>query len=70
MSEISSRIDAIELINSDRQTPDDEDVRFELRCAACGYGAVVRIPPEACPVCRGTLWEHVPSHRTDEVFAA
>jgi rubrerythrin len=70
MSGISSRIDAIKLINSDEQSPDDEDARFELRCVACGYCAAVRIAPEACPMCRGTVWEHVPSHRTDEVFAA
>jgi len=70
MSGISSCIDAIKLVNSDEQTPDDEDARFELRCVACGYGAAVRIAPEACPMCRGTVWEHVPSHRTDEVFAA
>jgi hypothetical protein len=31
MSGISSCIDAIKLINSDKQTP-DEDARFELRC--------------------------------------
>jgi hypothetical protein len=70
MSGISSCIDAIKLINSHEQTPDGEDARFELRWAACGYGAAVRIAPEACPMCRGTVWEHVPSHRTDEVSAA
>ena len=70
MSGISSRLDAIKLINADKQRPDDEDARSELRCAACGYGAAVRIAPEACPKCRGTIWEHVPSHRTDDVFAA
>jgi len=70
VSGISSCIDAIRLINSDDQTPDDEDARFELRCAACGYGAAVRIAPEAWPMCRGTVWEHVPSHRADEVFTA
>jgi rubrerythrin len=69
MSGISSCIAAIKLINSDKQTPDDEDARFELRCAEC-YGAAVRIAPEACPMCRGTVWEHVPSRCTDEVFAA
>ena len=60
MSGISSCIDAIRLINSDDQTPDDEDARFELRCVACGYGAAVRIAPEAWPMCRGTVWERVP----------
>jgi hypothetical protein len=29
MSGISSRLDAVKLINSDKQTPDDEDARFE-----------------------------------------
>jgi rRNA maturation endonuclease Nob1 len=70
MSGIPSRMDAIKLINSDEQTPDDEDARFELRCAACGYRTAVRIALEACPMCRGTVWEHPPSHRTGEVFAA
>jgi hypothetical protein len=63
MSGISSCIDAIKLINSDKQAPDDQDARFELRCAACGYGAAGRIAPEG-PMWRGT------SLRTDEVFAA
>jgi hypothetical protein len=31
---------------------------FELRCSSCGYGVVVRIAPEACPMCLGTVWEH------------
>jgi len=39
---------------------DDYGARVELRCAACGYGASVRNEPEACPMWRGTVWEHVP----------
>src|SRR5262245_61951971 len=31
---------------------------FELRCSSCSYGVVVQIAPEACPMCRGTVWEH------------
>jgi hypothetical protein len=34
--------------------------KIELVCAGCGYGVVVRIPPEACPMCRATVWEHAP----------
>jgi len=37
----------------------DDGARFELRCAACGYGVVVRIAPDTCPMCKGTVWEHV-----------
>jgi rubrerythrin len=33
--------------------------RFELRCVACGYGIVVRIAPERCPMCGTSTWEHV-----------
>jgi hypothetical protein len=29
----------------------------DVRCAGCGYGAVVRTLPEACPMCRGETWE-------------
>ena len=36
----------------------DAEARFELRCTACGYGVVVRIAPDACPMCRGSIWEH------------
>jgi hypothetical protein len=61
MNGISSCIAAIELINSDEQTPDDDAAHLELRCAACGYGAAVRVAPEACPMCHGTVWEHVPA---------
>lgn len=29
----------------------------DYRCAACGYGVSVREVPEACPMCRSTVWE-------------
>ncbi|MES1246110.1 MAG: hypothetical protein ABUS54_00370 [Actinomycetota bacterium] len=32
--------------------------RFELRCTGCGYGVVVAIAPERCPMCSGGVWEH------------
>jgi predicted Zn-ribbon and HTH transcriptional regulator len=35
-----------------------DGVSFELRCSTCGYGVVVRIAPDACPMCRGSVWEH------------
>lgn len=31
--------------------------RRSVRCSNCGYGAVVRVLPEACPMCRGSAWE-------------
>lgn len=31
---------------------------FELRCSDCGYGVVVRMAPDRCPMCRGSVWEH------------
>lgn len=30
--------------------------RAEIRCAGCGYGAVVVRLPERCPMCRSTGW--------------
>jgi hypothetical protein len=30
----------------------------DLRCAFCGYGVVVRMAPERCPMCGGSVWEH------------
>jgi rubrerythrin len=29
----------------------------DLRCAVCGYGVVVRIAPEQCPMCGGSVWQ-------------
>ena len=40
-----------------------EQAGFELRCSACGYGVVVRMAPESCPMCRGGTWEHPPRPR-------
>ena len=33
--------------------------RLEVRCAKCGYGAVVQGIPPACPMCRSATWETV-----------
>ena len=30
--------------------------QHEFRCEGCGYGAMARIAPEACPMCRGSVW--------------
>jgi rubrerythrin len=38
-----------------------EEARFELRCSSCGYGVVVRIAPESCPMCQGSVWEYLPA---------
>lgn len=32
------------------------DGRAEIRCARCGYGAVVTRLPERCPMCGSTSW--------------
>jgi hypothetical protein len=32
-------------------------IRFELYCVSCGYGVVVRMAPESCPMCTSTVWE-------------
>jgi hypothetical protein len=32
----------------------------QFQCAACGYGASVRIVPERCPMCSGSVWDHQP----------
>lgn len=34
--------------------------RRELVCGCCGYGAVVRVTPPACPMCHGSSWQEVP----------
>jgi rubrerythrin len=42
------------------------DDRTEIRCAGCGYGAVVARLPERCPMCGSTSWrtEHgIPGER-------
>ena len=31
-----------------------------LRCRDCGYGVSARRIPDACPMCRGSAWEHEP----------
>jgi hypothetical protein len=40
MSGTSSCIDAVKLINSDKQTPDDGDARFELLCVSASSAAL------------------------------
>jgi rubrerythrin len=49
-----------------REPPECHDEpTFELRCTACGYGAIVSIAPAACPMCHGSVWEYVaPAVRT------
>jgi rubrerythrin len=32
-------------------------VSGDFRCAACGYGAVVRNALPPCPMCGGSVWE-------------
>lgn len=34
--------------------------RRELVCGSCGYGAVVRMTPPACPMCHSSSWREVP----------
>ena len=36
--------------------------RVKLRCADCGYGAVVSAPPPRCPMCGCGAWELAPRH--------
>ena len=38
-----------------------EPLRFELYCATCGYGVVVRMAPSSCPMCQSGVWEHAES---------
>jgi rubredoxin len=42
--------------------------RRELVCADCGYGILVRRPPERCPMCGGTRWR-TPRRTDDERLA-
>jgi len=32
--------------------------RYNLRCTSCGYGVLVRLAPDRCPMCGETVWEH------------
>lgn len=32
----------------------------ELRCSSCGYGAVGRAMPVACPMCGARTWDLLP----------
>ena len=38
----------------------DDSTRLELRCGTCGYGVLVRTPPESCPMCKTKTWEPHP----------
>jgi hypothetical protein len=31
--------------------------RGEYRCAACGYGVMIRTVLPHCPMCRGAIWD-------------
>jgi hypothetical protein len=31
--------------------------RGEYRCAACGYGVMIRTVLPQCPMCRGRIWD-------------
>jgi hypothetical protein len=31
---------------------------LRFRCVACTYGASRAMPPERCPICGGSAWEH------------
>lgn len=42
--------------------PLDGAKRREVRCAACGYGAVVIRLPRACPMCGGSDWTEIRLH--------
>jgi hypothetical protein len=66
MSGIRSRFDPSSFVNTAKATAEDEG-RFELRCVACGYGAAVRVAPEACLMRRAIVWEYVRSGSTEEV---
>lgn len=47
----------------------DVGSRVEIRCAGCGYGAVVARLPERCPMCGSTNWR-APSGGRELVEAA
>ena len=32
--------------------------KLSLECSSCGYGVAVATPPERCPMCGGSTWEH------------
>ena len=43
--------------------PRQQDVnrRMEIRCAGCGYGAVVSHLPARCPMCGRATWVEAPT---------
>jgi hypothetical protein len=53
------------IVTLDEPRGSSDEARFELRCSWCGYGVVVRMAPDACPMCRGSVWEHAGVRRVD-----
>jgi BON domain len=43
--------------------------QLEFRCDMCGYGVVVVLPPEACPICRSNSWVLVPGRKEPPMSA-
>ncbi len=43
--------------------------RLEFHCDSCGYGVVVALPPEACPLCRSNTWVLVPERKEPPMSA-
>ena len=43
----------------------NEEARIEILCIACGFGAVVSIPPRRCPMCGGSDWGRCRASRVD-----
>lgn len=44
--------------------------RFNLRCTSCGYGVLVRVSPDRCPMCGGVAWEHAGPELLSRVLQA
>ncbi|MGZ4463283.1 MAG: hypothetical protein ACXVZP_10620 [Gaiellaceae bacterium] len=40
-------------------SPRVSETRQEIRCCACGYGAVATRPPSRCPMCGSGDWSPV-----------
>ncbi len=39
---------------------DPDTARAELRCSACGYGAIISGMLPDCPMCQASTWEQLP----------
>lgn len=35
-------------------------LKLDFRCTTCGYGVARLQPPERCPMCTGSRWQHHP----------